>query len=172
MDWLTCRRRPISASRTPDVRRCRACSHEPCPALPGRAPGAGPHRRCPSAATADAAWPRNSPSALQRHPPPVGDKARPPARAPGRYRRLTHAHAGATGVPGKGLQHQSNFPPRTVHRRPVTTGQRAQHNCVPLVPPAAARVTAEDPGRLRPAPCRRREGPSFHTPRRRPRSGA
>ena len=38
---------------------------------------------------------------LQRHPPPMGQGA-PPARAPGQYRRLTHAHAAATGVTRQG----------------------------------------------------------------------
>jgi hypothetical protein len=38
---------------------------------------------------------------LQRHPPPMGQGA-PPARAPSQYRRLTHAHAAATGVTRQG----------------------------------------------------------------------
>ena len=54
---------------------------------------------------------------LQRHPPPMGQGV-PPARAPDQYRRLTHAHAAATGVtrqgaPAPDLSTASNGPSDT-----------------------------------------------------------
>jgi hypothetical protein len=60
----------------------------------------------------------------------------PPARAPDQYRRLTHAHAAATGLPGTGLRRQSNFRPRTVQAQPATTGGTPAQLCtLPSCPP-------------------------------------
>src|SRR6516225_2904991 len=88
---------------------------------------------------------------LQRHPPRTG-RRHAAGQSPGQYRRLTHAHAAATGVPRQGSsQNLSLTRPRTVQAATVTTGGSHCENKTPR--PATART--------RP----RRQGPSFHHPR-------
>ena len=92
------------------------------------------------------------------NPLPMGTR-RAGAGAADQYRRLTHAHAAAAGVPGMGLQRHSLLRPRTVQT--VTATAAARHcNCAPPAPPAST-GRGKNPGRPRPETRQRRKGTQF-----------
>ena len=106
---------------------------------------------------------------LGRHPPPDGTGV-PPARAPGQYRRLTHAHAAATGVTRQGAPAPNLL---TASNGPSETGDDERHVSTTVHLPARPPLPdpGKDPSRPLAAPRRRREGTQLSHPTAAPRSG-
>src|SRR5437762_800045 len=96
--------------------------------------------------------------------PPSDGNRRAACQGPGSVQETdTRARSGSGGYPAKGLQHQSNSRPLTAHRHSVTAGGTPAQ-LFTFRPPGSTR-SRQDPGHLRSAPGRLREGTQFSCPR-------
>ena len=103
---------------------------------------------------------------LQRHPPRTGTR-HAARQSPGQYRRLTHAHAAATGV----TRHGAPAPNlSTASNGPSETGDDERHASTTMhfpPRPAIARPHGKRPQPPATRTGRRRRGPSCRIPRQR-----
>ncbi len=91
-------------------------------------------------------------------------------QSPGQYRRLTHAHAAATGVTRQGARRQSKLRPRTVPRETATAGGTSPRLCT-FRAGRCTPITANTPASRGVHHAVRGRGPSFSYPTAAPRSG-
>ena len=105
---------------------------------------------------------------LQRHPPPDGTR-RAARQSPGQYRRLTHAHAAATGVTRQGAPAPDLC---TASNGPSDTGDGERHASTTVHLPPRPPLTdhGKDPSRPRAAPADG-AGTQLSHPTAAPRSG-
>ncbi len=87
-------------------------------------------------------------------------------QSPGQYRRLTHAHAAATGVTRQGARRQSKLRPRTVQRETATAGGTSPRLCT-FRAGRCTPITANTPASRGVHHAVRGRGPSFRIPRQR-----
>ncbi len=87
-------------------------------------------------------------------------------QSPGQYRRLTHAHASATGVTRQGARRQSKLRPRTVQRETATAGGTSPRLCT-FRAGRCTPITANTPASRGVHHAVRGRGPSFRIPRQR-----
>ena len=103
---------------------------------------------------------------LQRHPPRTGTR-HAARQGPGQYRRLTHAHAAATGVTRHGAPAPNLL---TASNGPSQTGDDERHASTTMhfpPGPAIARPHGKRPQPPATRTGRRRRGPSCRIPRQR-----
>ena len=106
---------------------------------------------------------------LQRQPPSGWEQGVPAARAPDQYRRLTHAHAAATGVTRQGAPAPDLC---TASNGPSDTGDGERHASTTVHLPPRPPLTdhGKDPSRPRAAPADG-AGTQLSHPTAAPRSG-
>ena len=103
--------------------------------------------------------------------PPTGwERARRPPE-PRQYRRLTHAHAAATGgYPARGSGTKLKYGLEPVQAKPVTT-DGSQHHCRTFRPADRCPITAKTRATCDPHPADAREETQLSHPTAAPRSG-